>query len=222
MTQTPNQSARSVAYHDNQEKLAFYVAANDRDMLGKINQLLARNGCVGFTDTAGRVHYLIDGRRGVPYASRRILETTGQILRDRQQQDSETWKYFYQVVDRTLATHGIRSKLNGYHYLRCILLAAGLGETQIRPVSKTVYPLVAEQYKVRVSQIERDIRYALKGSDLYRQGLTPTASICRLHLEAVRAVEQEQHRYLACEQQPECKEKPFSMTVSSEGSHVTY
>ena len=66
MTQTPNQSARSVAYHDNQEKLAFYVAANDRDMLGKINQLLARNGCVGFTDTAGRVHYLIDGRRGVP------------------------------------------------------------------------------------------------------------------------------------------------------------
>ncbi len=197
MTQPSEMKEQPFPYYlYNQEELAFYIMTNDHDMLSKVNQFMAQSGCVGIMDTAGRMHYLIDGRRGAPYASRRILETADRILFDRQRSREPLVRIQNQVVDSVLSRHGFRPELKGSQYLRCMLLIIGLDESKIKPVSKKLYPLVAEKFRVQVSQVERDIRYALRESDLYAQGLTPTASICRLHREVVQMVEQAQAQKL--------------------------
>lgn len=178
------------------DELAFFVAANDRDVLGQINRLMAHHGYVGITDTAGRVHYLIDGRRGTPYASRQILEATGRILCDRLEARQPVQQLILRFVDDILRENGIRPELKGYRYLRIILLMIGLDDTRIRPISKKLYPAVAEHFHVRISQIERDIRYALRETALHRNGLTPAASICRLQHDLARTVEREELTYL--------------------------
>jgi hypothetical protein len=73
--------------------------------------------------------------------------------------------------------------------MRYLLLAVGLDETQLHPISKTLYPTVASHYQVNIAQIERDIRYSLHDTDLHRQGLTTTAAISRMYHELIHLAE---------------------------------
>ncbi len=194
------------SYRYTEDKLGFYVAANDQDMLDQINRLLHRSGCVGIMDTAGRMHYLIDGRRGPPFASRRILEAAGRLLCDRLEERTPLQDAMVCAVDDVLTGHAVRPELKGYRYLRYLLLSIGLEETKLRPMTKTLYPAVAAHFHVGVIHVERDIRYALRQTDLHQQGLAPTAAICRLYNEIIHQAETEQQ-----------KEKPSGKSYNCEG-----
>lgn len=179
-----------LSYRYASDKVGFYVAVSDADLLSQIDRLMQRNGCVGVMDTAGRIHYVVDGRRGMPYASRRILEAAGRLLRDRISETDPLQERLNRHVDRLLQEHRIRPELKGYRYLRFLLLMIGMDETKLRPISKTLYPELARHFQVKIPQIERDIRYALYETDLRRLGLTPTASIARLYNELIATAEQ--------------------------------
>lgn len=51
---------------DSNSKLSFYIAASDQDLLTQVSRMMDRQGLVGLMDTAGRVHYVVDGRKGSP------------------------------------------------------------------------------------------------------------------------------------------------------------
>ena len=171
------------------EKIGFYIASGDQELLLQVNKLMARNGYVGIMDTAGRVQYLVDGRMGSPFAARRIMDTAGRLLRDQQEQTCPVKRCLGPAVDHVLAAHGIRPELKGFSYLRYMLLMAGYDETSLRPVSKTLYPAAATHFKVTPGQVERDIRYAMHKSDFHSLGLTGAAAICRMHDEMMREAE---------------------------------
>jgi hypothetical protein len=168
------------------DRLGFYIAAGDQDILGQVNKMMNRSGYIGVMDTAGRIQYIIDGRRGGAHAVRRIIETTGRILQDRQAEDQTLHQYLGQAADQVLAAHAIRQSLKGHRFLRYLLREAGLDETRLRPISKTLYPVVARHFKVSISQVERDIRYMLLQSDFQGQKITSIAIISRLHDEMIR------------------------------------
>jgi hypothetical protein len=176
------------------DRLGFYIASGDQDILSQVNRLMQRSGYIGVMDTAGRMQYIVDGRKGGPYAARRILEMTGQILRERDEADLLLRQYLGQAADQVLAQHAIRKELKGCRFLRCLLLEAGLDESRLHPISKTLYPIIARHFRVSASQIERDIRYALIQTDFHEQGLTNTAAISRLYDEMVRCAEDLQRK----------------------------
>lgn len=169
---------------------SFYVAADDQDLLHKVSSLMRRQGLVGVVDTAGRVHYLVDGKKGAPYAFRRIIEKSGQIVIDNTEKIQSLQSRLPMAVNLVLTKYKIKPELKGYRYLRFLLLAAGLDESKLRPISKTLYPETAEHYRVKVSQVERDIRYSLGKTTLKQNGYTTTASICKLYDEAVQTAAQ--------------------------------
>ena len=171
------------------DKLGFYIAANDHEILAQVNRLMTRSGYVGMMDTAGRLQYLVDGRRGSPHAARRIVETTGRLLRDREEAANPLLHYLALAADQVLAAYGILQNLKGYRYLRYLLLLAGLDDGRLRPVSKTLYPAAASHFRVTVTQVERDIRYACRRSEMHQLGLTNTLAICRLYDEMIRQAE---------------------------------
>jgi hypothetical protein len=178
------------------DRLGFYIASGDQDILSQVNKLMQRSGYIGVMDTAGRMQYIVDGRKGGPYAARRILDMTGQILRERDEAGQTLQQYLGLAADQILAEHAVRRELKGCRFLRCLLLEAGLDESRLHPISKTLYPVVAKHFRVGVSQIERDIRYALQQTDFRAQGLSSTASISRLYDEMVRRAEELQKKQI--------------------------
>jgi len=179
-----------VQYRYASEKVGFYVASSDQDMLAQVSRLLSRSGYVGIMDTAGRLQYLVDGRRGPPHAARRIAESADRMVADRQLQGECLRQHLGPAVDQVLGSHVIRPELKGYRYLRYMLLLAGMDETLLRPANKTLYPTTAAFYNVSFTQVERDIRYALSKTDLRRQGLSASPAISRLHSEMMQLAEQ--------------------------------
>jgi len=173
-------------------QLRFTVVINDKEMLDQLDRLMTRQGYAGVVDTAGRLHYLVDGRKGMPYASRKILEATGRLIKDQCDNARPLKASIGHNVDQVLMDSGIRPELKGYRYIRAMLLMIGLDETRIKPVTKVLYPDIATHFHVKASQVERDVRYALQETALHRSGLTTTACLCRLHQQLVQAVEREQ------------------------------
>ena len=106
------------------DKLGFYIAASDQEILAQVNRLMTRSGYVGIMDTAGRLQYLVDGRRGSPYAARRIVETTGRIMRDRKNQANPLLPVSGPAADEVLAAYGILPELEGLP-LSALSAAAG-------------------------------------------------------------------------------------------------
>lgn len=171
------------------EQPGFYLAASDQDLLNQVSRLLKRQGLVGLMDTAGRIHYVIDGRRGPPFAARRILETTQRILRDRILDPDDLQPLRLLAVEQVLGLYQIPTQLKGYRYLRYLLQLAAGNDAQLRPVSKTLYPAAAEYFKVSIDQVERDIRYAVHQPQSKAAALSNTAAICRLSDEVVQLVD---------------------------------
>ncbi len=174
------------------QEVSFYIAANDQEILRQVTRLMAHNGYLGMTDTAGRVHYVVDGRKGTPYASRRILEAAGQLLLDQERTDYRVQGLVREAVDTVLNHYQIAPELNGYQYLRFMLLYVGTDQTRIKPITKKLYPLAAERFRVQISQVERDIRYALSKTTLKKMGLTASASFCRMQQDVTRRVDASQ------------------------------
>ena len=177
-----NDSAEFRYYED---KLGFFIAANDQDILTQVNRYMDKSGMVGVVDTAGRIHYLVDGRKGPPFAFRRILDATDKLLLADRKTSARIEQQLPEIVNQILKRHHIRPELKGYRYLRYLLLAAGTDESQLRPISKTLYPATAKHYRVPITQVERDIRYALQGTDLRQKQMKTTASICFMYEEMI-------------------------------------
>ncbi|MDD2457921.1 MAG: sporulation initiation factor Spo0A C-terminal domain-containing protein [Eubacteriales bacterium] len=154
----PKKSARMAPA----EQTGFFIAASDFDLLDHVSRMIKRQGMVGMMDTAGRMQYLVDGRKGTPLAARRILDTTQKLVRDMMLDPDELKPLRVLAVDEVLRRWQLMPRLKGYRYLRYILIVAAGNDRLLRPVGKMLYPLVSEAFKVPVSQIERDIRYCLR------------------------------------------------------------
>lgn len=159
----------------------FYIASSDQDMLMRVSSIVDRYGYIGLMDTAGKVHYMVDGRRGSPYAARRIREVAGRLLSDDQAMQQDNLDRILQSVDTVLNRELVPQHLKGYRYLRFMLHQTAADPSLLSPVTKTLYPDTAKYFRVKPAQIERDIRYAVKNSSEPLADYSNTAAICHLH-----------------------------------------
>lgn len=167
------------------ESIGFHITSNDHELLVQIRRHLQKNGYLAISDTAGRLHYIMDGSRGVPYAARRVLETAERQSQTRSESRQVSVRRLPEAIETVMDRLGIRTELKGRSFLREILLVhAGL-EHQLNPSCKTVYPETAKRFHVTSSQVERDIRYALscarQGSS-WPENLSTGNSACISHL----------------------------------------
>ncbi len=152
------------------ERFGFFVAANDRDILAQVSDLLRRRGCIGFADTAGRMHYLVDARDGSAFAARSILDTADFTIR----LDGERRRLISPVVERAigraLSDAAVPAHLKGCRYLRMMVGISIREGVEPWPVSKTLYPAAADYFRTTPKRIERDLRYCIRlsGPDIQR------------------------------------------------------
>ena len=61
-------------------ELGFYLVASNRELLNHMEGFMNRCGIFGVMDSNGRVHYLVDARKGTPLAARNIMATAQNVI----------------------------------------------------------------------------------------------------------------------------------------------
>lgn len=144
------------------QSISFYITSGNQDLLNKVNEIMASKGVLGYRDQCGRYHYIIDGSKGAPFAAMRLQEIA-QIRLTEDTLDAEQVALnaeFY--VDAVLSCYNFDRSLQGFFLLRYMLIQLTLDPRLRQPLSKTLYPLCAENYQCSITQVERNVRYCLQ------------------------------------------------------------
>lgn len=154
------------------KSLGFYVAGSNTELLNRINQLMGDRGHLGVCDPQGHYHYVIDGRKGAPYAARRIEGVAQKFMKeaDRSRSEEKLNAEFY--VDAVLSCYAFDDSLKGFYFLRYMLVQLTLNPGLSTSLSKMLYPMTARHFQVETSQVERNVRYCLlKLREMEEQGI---------------------------------------------------
>ncbi len=137
------------------------VVCSDLSLLENINALLKENGVIGIKSDDGVIHYIIDGRQ-----SRSEASATVSALMRRNAGGGVDADFFDACVKSVFREFGFDMSLIGTSVLMDAVKNIYLSGSRLPVSLKTVYVSVANSYKMTFSQIERDVRYAIKNSSL--------------------------------------------------------
>ncbi|HHV42697.1 MAG TPA: hypothetical protein GXX72_07660 [Clostridiaceae bacterium] len=140
----------------------IYLAASDKDLLSHVNRILHRKGMMGTVDMSGRVQLVLDGRKGASYAAGRLSDYTNKTVASFREQLVKDDVLIEQSIDTILKGYGFRTRLRGYALLRRMLFLAVRDPALISPATKRLYPIIAEEFRATLPQIERNLRYLVQ------------------------------------------------------------
>lgn len=162
------------------QDVAFHFTSSDRELVDKVSSIMKRNGHLSFSDSMGNEHYLLDGRRGVPFLTKNIDSVTKRLVSKTKDDYEKTRPYFTAAIDTVLEMSNLPKRLKGYRYVKYMLYRLIEDDSLISPLCKTIYPELCELYNCTSYQVERDIRYAIKQSGLTGTIPSPKSFVCSL------------------------------------------
>ncbi len=153
------------------------IVCSDFSLLENINGMLSHNGVIGVRDGEGKIHYIIDGRRDRQGAS----HTVTSLVPSPGRADHED---YYDVCAKSVFLQfGMNFALIGTVILYDSIKRTIFDGETIPINMKSVYIDAADRLPLTFTQIERDVRYALKQSGLSECG---SRSAYRTLVTAVR------------------------------------
>ena len=146
------------------KEYGFYIACDDRSILNCVNAMLLNHGMVGISDTEGKTHFLIDGRRGGNYVLQQVKENVLTLRETFRATGDYEDVLIQQAIERVLDRYVFPRTLMGTELIRFALGKLYKEPKLIKCVSKGLYVVVGEAYQISAQQVERNIRYAVKKS----------------------------------------------------------
>ena len=149
-----------------EKEVGFYVVCSDRMILDNINSMMKNRGFVGISDTAGRLHYMVDARFGIHSAVNHITKEACRKM----DYASLSNACVLGTVEEVLSRYEMDRGLLGTRIIRFILMQSLRDPSLMTTVSKRLYPLAGREFGISGSQVERNLRYTLSRISLYQQG----------------------------------------------------
>lgn len=144
------------------DSLAFFIAGSNKELLQDIQRLMSSHGIVGVHDPSGKVHFIVEGRKGAQFAANRVNSMTQMLLRDASNEAGGDEAKVQLYVDAVLQCYAFRKNLRGYDFLRYILILLLLHPEMKSPMVKYIYSSTASAFRVSASQVERNLRYCFQ------------------------------------------------------------
>ncbi len=135
------------------------VVCSDLSLLESINALLRQSGMIGVRGEDGVVHYIIDGRQNRPRASAAVTALVGGYPCGKVEEE-----FLDACLKSVFREFGLNMSLIGTTVLMDAVKSIYLSGLKVPVSMKTIYMSAARSYKMTFSQIERDVRYAVKNS----------------------------------------------------------
>jgi hypothetical protein len=162
-----------------ERETGFYVVCSDRMILDSINSMMKNKGFVGISDTAGRMHYMVDARAGAYAAVHHITKQACRKTEDSPVSNS----CILAAAEEVMTKYEMDRGLLGTRIIRYILVQSMRDPSLMTTVSKRLYPLAGKEFGITGSQVERNLRYSLSRVSLYRQGFRNVHILQHLHDE---------------------------------------
>ena len=107
-----------------------------------------------------------------PQSGEAICDTISDISaqelykRDKEQKITEESSDFKLEKGVTYFLHalGVPANLDGYKYIRSAIINAAMDMSLLEPITKKLYPIIAEEYDTSVCCVERSMRHAINVS----------------------------------------------------------
>ena len=142
-----------------QKEVGVYLISSNRELLNHVEKIMNSQGVFGVMDAYGRVHYVLDARKGIPFVENKFNQTVSAVIEDHRNEQMdyqlETQKLVNQVLDR----YDFNKKLRGYRILFSMLELSLKDYSLLIPISKRLYKQVARVFRVTPTQAERNVRY---------------------------------------------------------------
>ena len=148
-------------YREFQGGIEMAVVCSDLSLLDNINELLRENGVIGIRSDDGVMHYIIDGRQ-----NRNDASATVSALVSKNASGGVDDGFFDACIKSVFKEYGLDMSLIGTAVLMDSVKSVYLSGAKLPVSLKTVYLSAATAYKMTFSQIERDVRYAIRNSAL--------------------------------------------------------
>lgn len=171
----------------------IYVVCSDKALLDKINKMLKRQGVLGVTDGEGKLHYMVDARKNKSSAARQINEFVNsfkeQIINgvNSEISDDVVDSIVEESIDEVLAFYGFDNTLFGTKVLRYLVRFCLYGGNMEKRNLKELYINAGWELNMTVQQVERNVRYTIRGSKFVDSKIK-TLSIIRLMVDAVKVI----------------------------------
>ena len=146
------------AIRDYNGGIEMSVVCSDLSLLENINALLGNNGVIRIRSEDGVVHYIIDARQNRQKASAAV---TALVSENRGEVNEE---FIDTCIKSVFKEFGLNMALIGTAVLFDAVKMIYLSGTKVPLNMKTIYVSAARSYKMTFTQIERDVRYAVKNS----------------------------------------------------------
>ena len=181
MTASPDTSRQSAFGYslDPAREVGFYVVCSERMILDIINSIMMKKGLVGISDTAGRLHYMVDARTGANVAAGRIA---GQALRGLDHSSLSNAEVL-EGVEHVLDSYFLDRALLGTRIARFMLVQSIRDPSLMSTVTKRLYPLAGEEFGITSAQVERNLRYAFRKMKVFEDGRRNVYILRKLHDE---------------------------------------
>ena len=153
------------------DEIGIYIVCDDSNLLLAVNQMMRSHGLIAIGDTAGRQHYIIDGRKSHGKAQKKLQDL---IFNDRRIGSDRAGG----IEDLILLDKAIEAILEKNHFDKTLMgtkLIFQLVKILYRHGNmdgiKTLYSEVGNIYYMSPASVQRNVRYAFKQSDLWQEGL---------------------------------------------------
>ena len=160
----------------------IYVVCNDKSIMDRINHMFRTQGVIGMTDGEGNVHYMVDGRR----SEKNMIQSLSRFIDNNTiGRNPDAGAGFFirrdiaDAVDRVFTEYGFDLSLMGTRSLMTITENMIYSEELSSCTLKELMSVAAKNTGTTYSQAERNIRYAIRKSDLGDSSLK-TSSVIRL------------------------------------------
>lgn len=159
----------------------LYIVCDDNSIVRNINNMVKKSGIVGLVDSAGRTHYLIDGRKNGSVTA----ESVGNLLVNGKNASELKCNQggigIDSLICEVLDRYGFDLKLNGYRMIGNILKHKYMMQDSDRLSVQMMYEITAKDFRTSYTLVERNIRYAIKKSSLGNTGLSGFRAIDHLY-----------------------------------------
>jgi len=149
---------------DGSSEVEMNVVCSDFSLLENINGMLSQNGVIGVRDGEGKIHYIIDGRRdrqGATHTVTSLIQAPS---------GSEHEDYYDVCAKSVFLQYRMNFALVGTVILYDSIKRSIFHGREIPINMKEVYLDASDHLPLTFTQVERDVRYAIKRSDLAGNG----------------------------------------------------
>ncbi|MBO4688402.1 MAG: hypothetical protein J5636_07795 [Clostridiales bacterium] len=157
-------SDRKSRHVSRDDEYGFFIVCDDQAILRCVNAMLLSSGMVGLSDKEGRMHYMIDGRRGGNYVLSQIRRRALALRERPVKYDRYEEAFLTHAIDTVIEEFGLPPTLIGTQIVRELLFHLYRDPGLMKCASKSLYPLARSEFHMEPSQIERNVRYAIKKS----------------------------------------------------------